>query len=62
MMQIMTVLKARVSYSQGYRATQIFDEDLHIETSEKQIKLTDFSAYKKYTLSFLPAAKVHYNL
>ncbi|MCF8347592.1 MAG: TonB-dependent receptor [Bacteroidales bacterium] len=26
-------LQARVSYGQGYRAPQIFDEDLHIETS-----------------------------
>lgn len=26
-------LQARVSYSKGYRAPQIFDEDLHIETS-----------------------------
>lgn len=26
-------LQARMSYSQGYRAPQIFDEDLHIETS-----------------------------
>lgn len=26
-------LQARVSYSQGYRAPQIFDEDLHVETS-----------------------------
>jgi hypothetical protein len=26
-------LQARISYSQGYRALQIFDEDLHIETS-----------------------------
>ncbi len=26
-------LQARISYSQGYRAPQIFDEDLHIETS-----------------------------
>ncbi|MCK5170990.1 MAG: TonB-dependent receptor, partial [Bacteroidales bacterium] len=26
-------LQARVSYSQGYRAPQVFDEDLHIETS-----------------------------
>ena len=25
--------QARISYSQGYRAPQIFDEDLHIETS-----------------------------
>lgn len=26
-------LQARLSYSQGYRAPQIFDEDLHVETS-----------------------------
>jgi outer membrane receptor for ferrienterochelin and colicins len=30
---ILNELQARVSYSQGYRAPQIFDEDLHIETS-----------------------------
>lgn len=30
---IKTYLQARVSYSKGYRAPQIFDEDLHIETS-----------------------------
>ncbi len=30
---VQNYLQARVSYSQGYRAPQIFDEDLHIETS-----------------------------
>ncbi len=30
---IKSSLQARASYSQGYRAPQIFDEDLHIETS-----------------------------
>ncbi|MBI9054457.1 MAG: TonB-dependent receptor [Bacteroidales bacterium] len=30
---ILKSLQARVSYSQGYRSPQIFDEDLHIETS-----------------------------
>ena len=30
---IETFLQARLSYSKGYRAPQIFDEDLHIETS-----------------------------
>ncbi len=30
---ILNELQARMSYSQGYRAPQIFDEDLHIETS-----------------------------
>lgn len=33
MYEIVKELQARVSYSQGYRAPQIFDEDLHIETS-----------------------------
>ena len=33
MYELMKSLQARVSYSQGYRAPQIFDEDLHIETS-----------------------------
>ncbi len=33
MQEIAKELQARISYSQGYRAPQIFDEDLHIETS-----------------------------
>lgn len=33
MQEIIPGLQARASYSQGYRAPQIFDEDLHIETS-----------------------------
>jgi outer membrane receptor for ferrienterochelin and colicins len=33
MYDIMNNLKVRGSYSNGYRAPQIFDEDLHIETS-----------------------------
>ena len=33
MYEVLSSLQARVSYSQGYRAPQIFDEDLHIETS-----------------------------
>lgn len=33
MYDLLQELQARVSYSQGYRAPQIFDEDLHIETS-----------------------------
>ncbi len=33
MHEIVKELQARISYSQGYRAPQIFDEDLHIETS-----------------------------
>ena len=33
MYELLPSLQARMSYSQGYRAPQIFDEDLHIETS-----------------------------
>lgn len=33
MYDFFTFLQGRVSYSQGYRAPQVFDEDLHIETS-----------------------------
>lgn len=33
MQELTESLQARASYSQGYRAPQIFDEDLHIETS-----------------------------
>ncbi len=33
MQELSSSLQARASYSQGYRAPQIFDEDLHIETS-----------------------------
>ncbi len=33
MYDIVSSLQARVSYSEGYRAPQVFDEDLHIETS-----------------------------
>jgi outer membrane receptor for ferrienterochelin and colicins len=33
MYEVLKNLQARASYSQGYRAPQIFDEDLHIETS-----------------------------
>ena len=33
MYDFFTFLQGRVSYSQGYRAPQVFDEDLHVETS-----------------------------
>ncbi|MEA1887817.1 MAG: TonB-dependent receptor [Bacteroidota bacterium] len=33
MYELTGTLKARISYSKGYRAPQIFDEDLHIESS-----------------------------
>ena len=33
LVSVLENLQIRISYSQGYRAPQIFDEDLHIETS-----------------------------
>ncbi len=42
--------KARLSYSQGYRAPQIYDEDLHIETSgARQITHTNDPDLKQET-------------
>lgn len=38
---ILDMIQARASYSQGYRAPQIFDEDLHIETSGSRQVLHD---------------------
>jgi outer membrane receptor for ferrienterochelin and colicins len=43
-------MQARVSYSQGYRAPQIFDEDLHIETSgSRQVLHQNDPALKQET-------------
>lgn len=43
-------LQARASYSQGYRAPQIFDEDLHIETSgSRQVLHRNDPALKQET-------------
>lgn len=36
MVDVLENLQARLSYSKGYRAPQIFDEDLHIETSNSR--------------------------
>jgi outer membrane receptor for ferrienterochelin and colicins len=43
MYKVLNSLQSRISYSQGYRAPQIFDEDLHIETSgsRKVINVND---------------------
>lgn len=48
-------LQARVSYSQGYRAPQIFDEDLHIETSgsRKVIHENDPDLMQETSQSFM---------
>ncbi|PLX20000.1 MAG: TonB-dependent receptor [Salinivirgaceae bacterium] len=52
---ILTNFQARVSYSQGYRAPQIFDEDLHILTSEalKVIHVNDPDLKQETSHSFM---------
>lgn len=54
-------MQARVSYSQGYRAPQIFDEDLHIETSgsRKVIHANDPNLKQETSHSYM--ASVDYN-
>lgn len=58
---ILENLQFRTSWSQGYRAPQIFDEDLHIESSgsRKVIHLNDPDLDKETSNSFL--ASIDYN-
>jgi outer membrane receptor for ferrienterochelin and colicins len=50
-------LQSRISYSQGYRAPQIFDEDLHIETSgSRQVINVNDPALKQETSHSLMAS------
>ncbi len=54
-------LQARASYAQGYRAPQIFDEDLHIETStlRQVINVNDPDLKQETSHSYL--ASLDYN-
>lgn len=54
-------MQTRISYSQGYRAPQIFDEDLHIETSgaRKVIHVNDPNLKQEKSHSFM--ASVDFN-
>ncbi|MDX9882266.1 MAG: TonB-dependent receptor [Prolixibacteraceae bacterium] len=58
---LISELQARVSYAQGYRAPQIFDEDLHIETSgsRKVIHKNDPGLKQETSHSFM--ASLDYN-
>jgi outer membrane receptor for ferrienterochelin and colicins len=50
MYKVIESLQARISYSQGYRAPQIFDEDLHIETSgSRQVRHVNDPELKQET-------------
>ena len=58
---VIKYLQARLSYSQGYRAPQIFDEDLHIETSgaRKVIHKNDPNLKQETSQSYM--ASVDFN-
>lgn len=58
---ILDALQARLSYSQGYRAPQIFDEDLHIETSGSRKVLHKNSADLKQETSHSYMASLDFN-
>ncbi len=55
MYDLLSFIQARVSYSQGYRAPQIFDEDLHIETSgvRQVINVNDRNLKQETSHSFM---------
>ncbi|MFB6320277.1 TonB-dependent receptor domain-containing protein [Saccharicrinis sp. FJH54] len=61
MYKIINNLQARMSYSQGYRAPQIFDEDLHIETSGSRqvINVNDLNLKQETSHSVM--ASLDYN-
>lgn len=54
-------LQARISYSQGYRAPQIFDEDLHIETSGSRQVIHRNDPGLKQETSFSLMASLDFN-
>jgi outer membrane receptor for ferrienterochelin and colicins len=54
-------LQARLSYSQGYRAPQIYDEDLHIETSGARKVIHRNSQDLKEERSHSYMASIDYN-
>lgn len=54
-------IQARLSYSQGYRAPQIFDEDLHIETSGSRRVIHKNSPNLKQETSHSFMASIDYN-
>lgn len=61
MYNIIRPLQARINYSQGYRAPQIFDEDLHIETSgaRQVINVNDPNLKQETSHSYM--ASLDYN-
>lgn len=60
----MKELQLRASYSQGYRAPQIFDEDLHIETSGSRqvINVNDPNLEQETSASYMLSADFNKHL
>ncbi len=58
---ILPELQFRMSYSQGYRAPQIFDEDLHIEASQARRVIHKNSADLKKETSHSYMSSLDYN-
>ncbi|TAJ14721.1 TonB-dependent receptor [Marinilabiliaceae bacterium JC017] len=58
---IRPALQWRISYSQGYRAPQIFDEDLHIETSSARKVIHKNSPDLKQETSYSWMSSIDYN-
>lgn len=58
---IIPELQARVSYSQGYRAPQLFDEDLHIEVSGVRHVVHQNDANLRQETSHSAMASLDYN-
>lgn len=54
-------LQARLSYSQGYRAPQVFDEDLHIETSGSRQVIHENDPDLKQETSYSYMASLDFN-
>ena len=61
MYEIAEPLQFRLSYSQGYRAPQIFDEDLHIETSGSRQVIHENDADLKQETSRSYMASLDFN-
>ncbi|HPE17911.1 MAG TPA: TonB-dependent receptor [Tenuifilaceae bacterium] len=57
-------VQARVSYAKGYRAPQIFDEDLHIETSgsRKVIHLNSPDLIQETSHSFMSSVDFNFSI
>lgn len=63
MYDVMNVLQLRTSYAKGFRAPQIFDEDLHVETSTARriLHRNDPDLIQETSHSIMASAAYNYN-